>query len=247
MHSREIKGSNPLLRIKDELVGEGSASMSIEGTILKTALLTLFTAITAVITWYKLITGTLAISSGLIYGAIFVGLILAIIITIKKNWSPYLAPIYAIVEGFILGIISLFFEQFYPGIVFQAIFLTFGVLIGMLLLYTTRIIRVTNKLRSIIFGATAGIAIYYLIAIILGVFGIKAPLIYDSGWLGIGFSLFVTGVAAFNFLLDFDFIERAAASRAPKYIEWYAAFGVLVTLIWVYIEILNLLSKLRDE
>ena len=135
------------------------------------------------------------------------------------------------------------FQKSYPGLVMQAVGLTFGVAIAMFLLYNFRIIKVTDKLRSIIFTATAGIGIFYLLSMILGMFHVSMPFMYDSSLLGIGISLVVVAVAAMNLLMDFDMIESAAEQGAPQYMEWYGAFGLLVTIVWLYIEILKLLSR----
>lgn len=246
----EIRGSNPALKLSGALVNElrGTTSvMTVAGTILKSALLLLMTIFSASVTWYKLTTTGPFMSMGLFSGLIFGTLALAFIIVFYKKSAPYLAPVYALAEGVLIGFISWAFESIYPGIVIQATFLTFGVVATMLALYSFRIIRVTQKLRSIIIIATASIAFYYLLSLILHFFDIQVPLIHDSSPLGILFSLIVVIVASFNLLLDFDFIERAAQAQVPKYMEWYAAFGLLVTIIWLYLEILRLLSKLRDD
>lgn len=172
---------------------------------------------------------------------------IAILTIFKPKIARITAPLYAVAEGLLLGAISAIFEGQYPGIAFQAAALTVGVLAVMLVLYATRTIRVTNKLRSGIMVAMGAILVVYLVSIIANLFGAQVPLIYDSGPIGIGFSLLVCGVAAFRLLLDFDFIERGVAMRAPRYMEWFAAFGLLLTLVWLYMEILRLLSKLRSR
>ena len=169
------------------------------------------------------------------------------IIIFKQNLAPVLSPIYAFCEGLFLGGISFVFEVKYPGIVFQAVALTFGCLFAMLFLYKANIIKVTDKFMNTIFIATFGIAIIYLLSWILSFFHIQVPAIYSSSPIGIGFSLIVCVIAAFNFLIDFEIINRTAANFLPKYYEWYGAFGLLVTLVWVYIEILRLLAKLRNK
>ncbi len=147
-----------------------------------------------------------------------------------------------------LGALSAILEARFPGIVIQAVGLTFGTAAALLIVYTSRLIKVTQNFRMGIFAATGGIALVYLATFILGFFGIEVPYIHGSGLIGIGFSVFVVVIAALNLVLDFDFIENASASgQAPKYMEWYGAFGLLVTLIWLYIEILRLLSKLRSR
>jgi uncharacterized YccA/Bax inhibitor family protein len=173
------------------------------------------------------------------------GFILAIVIIIKKEWAPYLAPAYALAEGLFLGVISAMYSGLYDGIVLQAVGLTFGTFVAMLILYRTRVIRATEKFRAVVFTATAGIAIFYLLAMVLHMFNINMPFLHDSSMIGVIFSLVVVAVAALNLILDFDMIETGAAQGAPKYFEWYASFGLLITLIWLYLEILRLLSKLN--
>jgi uncharacterized YccA/Bax inhibitor family protein len=159
----------------------------------------------------------------------------------------FTAPIYALLEGLFLGGISAIFEAQYPGIVIQAVSLTFGTLFCLLLAYRSGIIKVTENFKLGVAAATGGIALIYLATLVLGLFGVRMPFIHESGLIGIGFSLFVVVIAALNLVLDFDFIESGAKSGAPKYMEWYAAFGLMVTLIWLYIEILRLLAKLRSR
>jgi uncharacterized YccA/Bax inhibitor family protein len=175
------------------------------------------------------------------------GFVIAIITIFKKEWSGITVPIYSIFQGIFLGLISGFFELSYPGIVFQAVLATFGVLFSLLFAYKLRIVRATENFKLGIVAATGGIALTYIISMILGFFGISIPLIFGSGPVGILFSLFVVIIAALNLVLDFDFIERGERYGAPKYMEWYGAFGLMVTLIWLYLEILRLLSKLRSR
>ena len=186
----------------------------------------------------------------LIVGAIG-GLVLAIVMMFKPNWAGYIAPAYGILEGlFIGGISALFNEMFvksYPNIILHAVGLTLGVALSMFLLYNFRIINVTSRLRSMVMSATMGLGLFYLIVWILGLFGVNMGFAFDSSPLSIGISLFIVGIAAFNLLLDFDSIEKAAEMGAPKYMEWYSAFGLLVTLVWLYLEILKLLSKLNSR
>jgi len=174
-------------------------------------------------------------------------LALGLVIAFKPKMAPILSPLYAIGYGVFLGAISKAFEVQYEGIVLQAVGATLGVSLVMLFLYAFRIVRVTNKVRSVIIGATLGIMAFYLVGLVFSLFGGSVPFINStSGW-GILFSIFVAGIAALNLLLDFDFIERATDAGAPKYMEWYAAFGVTVTIIWLYLEILRLLAKLRSN
>ena len=238
-----MKSSNPIL--KENAFEESriiDKPMTIEGTLNKTFLLTLILVVSGVLSLPYQKTPFLLIASSII------GLVLGLITTFKKDWSPITAPLYAIAEGVLITGISLIFEAKYPGIPLQASLCTISVLFMMLFTYRTGLIKVNDKFRSGLFVATAAIGLVYLVSFALSFFGIRMPFIHESGLIGIGFSLVVIGVAALNLLLDFDFIENASASgRVPKYMEWYGAFGLIVTLIWLYIEFLRLLSKLRDR
>jgi uncharacterized YccA/Bax inhibitor family protein len=230
-------------------VGRAAAfgdAMTVQGTVNKTGILLLLTVLAAAWTWRLYFTAAGPLSIWIMGGAIG-GFIVAMITVFKKQWAPVTAPIYAVLEGLFLGGISSVFEARYPGIVIQAVGLTFGTLLALLLAYTSRLIRATENFKLGVVAATGGIALIYLATMVLGFFGIRIPYIHDSGLIGIGFSLFVVVVAALNLVLDFDFIESGAAQGAPKFMEWYAAFGLMVTLIWLYIEILRLLSKLRER
>ncbi len=165
----------------------------------------------------------------------------------KKEWSPVTSPIYALLEGLALGGISAAIDLRYPGIAIQAVGLTFGTLFVLLLAYRSGLIQVTQKFRLGIIAATGGIMLFYLLEMVLGFFGIRFMAINGSGPIGIAFSLFVVAIAALNLVLDFDFIEKGVQFGAPKYMEWYGAFGIIVTLVWLYLEILRLLSKLRGS
>jgi uncharacterized YccA/Bax inhibitor family protein len=171
----------------------------------------------------------------------------AMVTVFKKEWSPVTAPLYALLEGLFLGGVSAMLDLRYPGIAVQAIGLTFGTLLVLLMAYSSGLIKVNDKMRLGIVAATGGIAIFYLVQMVMGFFGIHLIAINGSGPIGIGFSLFVCAIAAMNLVLDFDFIERGVNYGAPKYMEWYGAFGIMVTLVWLYLEILRLLSKLRSR
>jgi uncharacterized YccA/Bax inhibitor family protein len=175
------------------------------------------------------------------------GFIFALVTIFKKTWAPITAPIYALLEGLLLGGISAIYDQRFHGIAIQAVSLTFGTLAILLLAYRSGLIPVTQKFRLGVVAATGGIMLFYLATIVLGFFGIHFTTINGSGPIGIVFSGFVVVIAALNLVLDFDFIESGVAGGAPKYMEWYAAFGLMVTLIWLYLEILRLLSKLRSR
>jgi uncharacterized YccA/Bax inhibitor family protein len=175
------------------------------------------------------------------------GLIFAFATIFKKTWAPVTAPIYALLEGLVLGSVSAMLELRFPGIAIEAVSLTFGTMVALLLAYRSGLIRVTDKLRLGIVAATGGIALFYVMEMILGFFGVHFAAVNGSGAIGIGFSVFVVIIAALNLVLNFDFIENGARAGAPKYMEWYGAFGMMVTLIWLYFEILQLLSKLRSR
>lgn len=223
-------------------------AMTIGGTVNKTAILLLLVLMTAIWSWKKvMVFGEPGPMIPWMIGSGIAGLILAMVTIFKKTASPYTAPLYALVEGVFLGVLSAMFEILYPGIVFQAVLLTFGTLLSLLLAYKTGVVKATENFKLGVVAATGGIALIYLATFILGFFGINIPFIHGSGTFGIAFSVFVVIIAALNLVLDFDFIESGAERGAPRYMEWYAAFGLLVTLIWLYIEILRLLSKLRSR
>jgi uncharacterized YccA/Bax inhibitor family protein len=249
----QMRTGNPALKdsiFSQARVGMASSEikMTIAGTVNKTGLLLLLTIAAAAQTWHLVAPAPDAVSPYLgpvTIGGVLLGFVLSLIIIFKKTTAPYLAPVYAICEGVALGAISSVFELRYPGIVFQAILGTFGTLFALLAAYKSGLIKATENFKLGVVAATGGIALIYLISMILGFFKIHVPYIHESGIIGIGFSVFVVIVAALNLVLDFDFIENGEASGAPKYMEWYAAFGLLVTLVWLYLEILRLLSKSR--
>ncbi len=240
-----MRGSNPVLsdRVFKNVPFAPAFSenvMTISGVKAKTFLLFSILLLGAYFTW----THPLPF---LIYLGLIPGFILALVISFVPKTAPYFSPIYALCEGVFLGVISRIFEVAYRGIVFQAVFATLGVFLFMLFLYSNRIIKVTGKLKLGIMAATFGIGLLYFLSFILGFFGVRMEFIYSSSPIGILFSIFVVGVAAFNLLLDFDFIENMSNRGAPKYFEWYGAFGLMVTLVWLYIEILRLISKFRER
>src|SRR3546814_438413 len=175
------------------------------------------------------------------------GLGVAILTIFKANLARFTAPVYALLEGALLGSISKLYNDQYDGIVVQAVGLTVGVFLVMLFLYASRIIKVTDKLRMGIVAATGAIMLVYLVGFVMRLFGAEMPFIHDSGPMGIGISLLIVGVAAFNLLLDFDFVERGVEAGGPRHMEWYAAFGLLVTLSWLYLGLLRLLAKLQSR
>ncbi len=221
--------------------------MTIQGTVNKIALLGVITFVSALFTWNTYMQSANPASvSGFIWGGLAVGFILAIVIHFNKKRANVLAPLYAVAKGLAIGGISAIYASFYEGIVFQALLLTFGILFSLLLIYRMRLIKVTENFKLMVASATMGIALLYLVTFVMSLFGMPVSWMHDSSWLSIGISLFIVGIAAFNLVVDFDFIENGEENGAPKWMEWYAAFGLLVTLIWLYIEILRLLSKLRD-
>jgi len=228
---------------------DATARMTLNGTVHKTGILLVCAFASAAWTWYRFMaTGDPASIGGLMAIGFIGGFICAMVTVFKKEWSPVTAPLYALLEGLALGGISAFFNLRYPGIALEAVGITFAVLFAMLFAYSAHIIKVTQKFAMGIFAATAGIALFYLAQMLLGFFHI--PLfasVYGSGVIGIGFSLFVSVIAALNLVLDFDFIERGVNYGAPKYMEWYGAFGIMVTLVWLYLEVLRLLSKIRSR
>lgn len=249
-----LQSNNPALsdkifrRESSEITGE---TMTVRGTMNKFGFLLLMVIAGAAYTWHLFDQFKLQTMNTMMWVGLFGGLVTAFIIIFKPKLAGYLAPAYGLLEGFFLGAISVtineMFAQSYPGIVMQAVGLTFGVAIAMFLLYNFRIIKVTNKLRSIIISATLGIAIFYFITLILRMFGMNVAFMYDSSLLGIGISIFVVAIAALNLLLDFDMIEQGSNQGAPKFMEWYGAFGLLVTLVWLYLEILKLLSRFAGD
>ena len=256
-----IRSGNPALKESTFLdlgsgtvVSRDAGAMTLNGNVNKTGILLLLSVLTAAFAWTQSVVtgpdGTAMVAPGVtIYalGGAIGGFILAMVTVFKKTWSPVTAPLYALVEGFFLGAISAVFELKYPGIVFQAVVLTFGTLGALLAAYRSGLIRATENFKLGVVAATGGIALVYLVSMGLRLFGKDIPLIHESGLVGIGFSLFVVVIAALNLVLDFDFIESGVEAGAPKYMEWYGAFGLMVTLVWLYIEFLRLLAKLQSR
>ena len=247
-----MKSTNPVLRsdafkvLSTEKVHEGT--MTVKGTAIKTLLLLMCTVASSAWIWQEFFTHqNFNKITAYVIGGVVGGFICTIVTIFKKEWSKVTSIAYAIFEGFAIGGISSFLESKYPGIAIQASALTFGTLGIMLVLYINRIIPVTERLKTGIVAATGAIALFYFVSMILSFFGINMGFIHGSGPISIGFSLIVVGIAAFNLLLDFDLIEEGSKQGAPKYMEWYAAFGLIVTLIWLYLEIIRLLAKLREN
>ena len=220
--------------------------MTSQGTTTKSIVLVLLVMFAAAFTWREYPGNPGILMPAMAVGGLG-GFIVAMITIFKPRASPYTGPLYAVLEGIFLGAISARMEARYAGLPMQAVGLTFMVFLALLLVYRTGVIRVTDKFRTGLIAATGGILLFYLLTFVLGMFGISVPFIQGSGMISIGFSLVVVAIAALNLVLDFDFIERGAAAGAPRYMEWYGAFGLLVTLVWLYIELLHLLSKLRQR
>lgn len=225
----------------------GGRVMTINGTVTCTAIFLSLTFLAAMFTWNLFLSGS-ALVTPLMFGGMIGGLIVAIITMFKKEWAMVTGSLYAVLEGLFLGGLSATIQaQFMEPIVLQAVGLTFGVLFSLLLVYRSGLIKVTDNFRLGVAAATGGIFLVYLVSFALSFFGVAVPFIHDASPIGIGISLFIIVVASLNLVLDFDFIEKGAETGAPKYMEWYAAFGLLVTLVWLYIEILRLLSKLNSR
>ena len=238
-----VLSDNPFPRHID-LTGEDR--MTLMGTVHKTAFLLVLLMITASVTWGMVFAREASVFGFMIGGAIG-GLIFALITIFKPTWAPVTAPIYAALEGLFIGALSAFAESQFPGIVLQAVGLTFGTLFALLAAYRSGLIRATENFKLGVCAATGGIFLIYMATFILGMFNVNIPFIHGTGLMGIGFSAFVVVIAALNLVLDFDFIENGADHGAPKYMEWVGAFGLMVTLVWLYIEILHLLMKLRSR
>jgi uncharacterized YccA/Bax inhibitor family protein len=242
-----MRSGNPALSdAAFSISAPGADRMTVNGTVRKTAGLLILVLMTSIWTWGRFMqTGDPASVQPFILGGAIGGLIVALITIFKKNFAPITAPIYALLEGLAIGGLSAIFEAQFPGIVLQAVALTFGTLACLLIAYRSGLIRATENFKLGVVAATGGIALIYLASIMLSFFGIRFPFIHEGGPIGILFSLFVVTIAALNLVLDFDFIEKAAERDTPKYMEWYGAFGLIVTLIWLYLEILRLLAKMR--
>ncbi|MBZ5857215.1 Bax inhibitor-1/YccA family protein [Flavihumibacter profundi] len=247
-----FKSGNPTLsesKFEQSLTGDRSELMTSSGTLNKFFFLFFMVMASAVFTWNAFNQGVNVFPW--MIGAAIGGLILALVLSFKPHLGSYLAPPYGLMQGVFVGGISAIYNDAFagvaPGIVMQAVVLTFGTVIAMFVLYRTGIIKATERFKSIVFTATAGIAIFYLIAMVLRLFSIDIAFLHEGSMIGILFSVFVVAIAALNLILDFDRIEQGVAMGAPKYMEWYGAFGLIVTIVWLYIEILRLLSKLSSR
>jgi len=251
-----MQSSNPFLKEdtfdnykyitgEDRPIATTGPGMTVGGTAGKALILILLALATTAWSWDFATRGNPTAAYPLAIGSALLGLGLAIGVGFRPNLAPMLAPVYALVEGVFLGVISSILEARYPGIAFQAVLLTFAVTAAMLGLYQARVIRATPAFVRGVIGCTMGIFVMYLISFGMSMFGMRMPFLHDSSPIGIGISVVILGVAALNLILDFDVIEKGVNANAPKWMEWYGAFGLVVTLFWIYIESLRLLSKLR--
>ncbi len=248
-----LKSGNPALsekKFRDTILEDtvaASGRMTVRGTLNKFGILFLLMLTTTFYAWKEFSNGG-NVQTLILIGA-FGGIAIAVALYFKQEWSPFLAPVYALVKGLLVGGISAYynevFDKYAPSIVMVAVTLTIGVAVAMYLLYSFRIIKATQRFKAIVMTATLGIAIFYLIAFTLSFFDIRIPFLHEGSTIGIIFSFLVVGLAALNLILDFDMIETGSQMGAPKYMEWYGAFGLLVTIIWLYLEMLRLLSKLN--
>lgn len=258
-----MRSSNPALnanvfnQARSYGVGE---TMTIQGTVNKAIALLVLLLIPASWVWGKAFeaapmlgeyqtgaTSGIASVGGYVMFGLIGGIVAALVTIFKKEWAPVSAPIYAVCEGLLLGGISAMYEAQFSGIVFQAVALTSGTLFCLLMAYKSGMIKVTENFKLGIVAATGAICLIYVVNFIMGFFGASIPVIHSNGTFGIIFSLVVVTVAALNLVMDFDFIEHGAQAGVPKYMEWYAAFGLMVTLVWLYLEILRLLAKLQSR
>jgi uncharacterized YccA/Bax inhibitor family protein len=247
-----MKTSNPTFRASvyrgENMHAAYGETMTVEGTIHRTGILLLCVLATALYTWSRFLATHDPADVGLpVMVGVFGGFVMALVTCFKKEWSPVTAPIYALLEGLFLGGVSAMAEVRFPGIAIQSVGLTFGTCFCMLAAYRSGLLRASPKFVVGVVAATGGICLFYFLSMLLGFFGIGVPGVFGGGLVGILFSLVVVVIASLNLILDFNFIEQGAEQGAPKYMEWYGAFGLMVTLVWLYLEILRLLSKLRGR
>jgi uncharacterized YccA/Bax inhibitor family protein len=251
-----FQSGNPTLSEKifrKSAEAEHAGTMTVRGAIQKFGFLLFLVIAAASYTWHLYNQLQITLTMNLMWVGLIGGFIVGLIITFKPNTAKYLAPLYALLEGLMLGALSVTINQAfaasYPGIVLEAVGLTLGVALAMFLLYNFRIIQPTQKFKAIMLGSIMGIGVFYLVYFLLGMFGVNLPFMNwgDASWLGIGINLFVVAIAALSLILDFERIEVGEQTGAPKEMEWYGAFGLLVTLVWLYIQILKLLSRLSSR
>lgn len=250
-----MRTSNPALNDKSFATADygtiftdetATDAMTIDGTVVKTGLLLALAVGGGAISWLAYANQS-PLAMPLLMGGVVLGAIFALITIFKQTWAPATAPLYAVAEGLALGGISAIYNSQFNGIVLQAVGLTAGTLITLLLAYRSGLIKASENFKAGVVAATGSICLVYIVSIVLSYFGTGIPFIHDNGIFGIGISLFIVAIAALNLVLDFDFIENAAKAGSPKYMEWYGAFGLMVTLVWLYLEILKLLAKSRSR
>lgn len=224
---------------------EYNNTMTINGAVNKSFILLFLLMASAAYTWWLAVNGQNPLTLGI--AGMVIGFILVITATIKPQWSAYLAPAYALFEGLFLGAISALIEaRYYPGVALQAVGATFATFLVCFLLYRFKVVKVTEKFKSVVFSATLAIATFYLISFALSFFGVTM-FHHGNSWVSIGFSIFVIVIASLNLFMDFDMIEQGARKSMPKYMEWFGAMGLMITLVWLYLEILRLLTKLSGR
>ncbi len=248
-----FKGGNPAMSEKtfQQLDYAQSDAMTVRGTMNKFGLMLIMLFGGAWFTWSMFFQAGAQTVMPWMWGSLIGGLILSLIIIFKKEWAPFLALGYGLMEGLFLGAVSAFYDfafaDKYPAIIMHAVLLTFGCAAAMWVMYKTGIIKATAKFKKVVMIATASIALFYVVAMVMRLFGAQMPFLHENGLIGIGISLVIVAVAALNLILDFDLMEEGAAGGAPKYFEWYCAFGLMVTIVWLYLEILRLLGKLSSR
>ena len=255
MNSRQAlrtfgRSGNPMFSDKtfnETIIDVNVPKMTLQGTVNKVGISLILVLISAAYTWNQYFTYGPSSIAGITIAGSLIGLVFALITIFKKTWAPITAPLYALAKGFALGGISAMYEAQFGGITIQAVTLTFATMFGLLFAYKTGIIKPDKNFMLMVFAGTFAIFALYLVNFIMMFFGTSIGFIHSNGLFGIGFSLLVVCIAALNLVLDFDYIEQGAENNAPKYLEWYGAFSLMVTLIWLYLEILRLLSKLRSR
>ena len=255
MNSRQAlqtfgRSGNPMFSDKtfnETIIDVNIPKMTLQGTVNKVGISLILVLISAAYTWNQYFTYGPSSIGGITIAGSLIGLVFALITIFKKTWAPITAPLYALAKGFALGGISAMYEAQFGGITIQAVTLTFATMFGLLFAYKTGIIKPDKNFMLMVFAGTFAIFALYLVNFIMMFFGTSIGFIHSNGLFGIGFSLLVVCIAALNLVLDFDYIEQGAENNAPKYLEWYGAFSLMVTLIWLYLEILRLLSKLRSR
>jgi uncharacterized YccA/Bax inhibitor family protein len=242
--------ANPALNVdvyRRAALAPSTGVMTLQGAVVKTLVLMAVLLATGVYAWTQALSGVPQLGYGLMLAGLIGGAIVAFVTIFMPKISPVTAPLYAALQGLLMGGISAVYEKMYSGLVIQAISLSVATLTTLLLLYASGVIRATEKFKIGVIGATGAVCLVYIANLVVSMFGVRLPFIHETGIIGIGFSLVVVVIAALNLILDFDFIEQGVERQAPKYMEWYGGFSLLVTLVWMYLEMLRLLAKLRGS